>query len=436
MLDRSKQLVAQGFQLVVRESVALPHQVWRVDLEIEEEQELDLFTETILRLVAANVSDVHMIARLMGVSSDLGVERCISVALQKGQLRFDRGLIITKAGEQALASQMRVVSKVYKRVEVCFDPYEDIFRWDFGESTRARADPLRALPEVGALSALDVQVRHAEIGELIERFGLPFDRARQKGERERVRDLIRVTPQHHETRWREATLEVYHHPVDQLWDWRLLLEGGELTHVQEKLLQAQERGQLQVLPLEPAPAASRQTQKAAILDKLTVELTADKTVLATDDHRPALRDAIASAQKELLIVSPWLTTSAVNDELLGWLEQALKRRRELQVVVGYGIEPAPRHVRNGKEQDQRSAIERLARLGRKYQGRLVVREIGNTHQKLVIVDGRTAITTSFNWLSFNPQPGRGIRLETGARLTDLAAVTELRSQVAAVLELD
>ena len=62
-------------------------------------------------------------------------------------------------------------------------------------------------------------------------------------------------------------------------------------------------------------------------------------------------------------------------------------------------------------------------------------EIGNTHEKLVITDGRAAIVTSFNWLSFNPRPGRGMRRETGIRIDEREEVQRLRGALAAALGL-
>ena len=76
-----------------------------------------------------------------------------------------------------------------------------------------------------------------------------------------------------------------------------------------------------------------------------------------------------------------------------------------------------------------SATTRSARSG----SRTV--EIGNTHEKLVLTEGRTAIVTSFNWLSFKPTPGRGLRRETGLRVDEVSAVVALRASLADALGL-
>ena len=63
-------------------------------------------------------------------------------------------------------------------------------------------------------------------------------------------------------------------------------------------------------------------------------------------------------------------------------------------------------------------------------------EIGNTHEKVVICDRKYAIVTSFNWLSFNPKPGKAIRRETGMRITDSVAVQGLRQRLMEVMGID
>jgi hypothetical protein len=54
---------------------------------------------------------------------------------------------------------------------------------------------------------------------------------------------------------------------------------------------------------------------------------------------------------------------------------------------------------------------------------------------VVISDGRSAIVTSFNWLSFNPRPGKGVRRERGILVDEREEVTRLRVELAGVLGL-
>ncbi len=158
-------------------------------------------------------------------------------------------------------------------------------------------------------------------------------------------------------------------------------------------------------------------------------------VIQTEEHRGALREAIEDSRRESIIVSPRLTTVAVNDELVSWLEHALQRPRDLRVVIGYGIEQDDGNKNDPKARNQREALKRLNALGSRFRGLLRTVEVGNTHEKLVISDSRIAIITSFNWLSFNPRPGRGVRRETGIRVDERDEVRRLRDALADALEL-
>ena len=93
-----------------------------------------------------------------------------------------------------------------------------------------------------------------------------------------------------------------------------------------------------------------------------------------------------------------LRTEAVDGELLGWLDQALRTQRRLRVVISYGIEKDAGQT-DPKAKNQRDAKKKLNGLGNRHQGRLRTVELGNTHEKIVVCDDRYAILTSFNWLS-------------------------------------
>jgi phosphatidylserine/phosphatidylglycerophosphate/cardiolipin synthase-like enzyme len=155
-------------------------------------------------------------------------------------------------------------------------------------------------------------------------------------------------------------------------------------------------------------------------------------VLAAHEHRPALRDALREARRELIIISPWLATAAVDGELLGWIDQALRAQKSLRIRIGYGIEPVGKAKRPAR--DQEDALRRIHKIAERSRGRLVLVEIGNTHEKIVICDESYAIVTSFNFLSFKPRPGRGVRLETGMVIEDPAAVRELRRRVSSAMD--
>lgn len=432
-LDRARQLVADGFERVKVQAVALPHTVWKLSMELEFDRPLTLSEETVLRLVHAGVYAPGEIARLMGLDAGVIVPSTVVNLLQRQLLGQVERLEIMPLGRQALADQRTRQSKSYD-VELRHDPYTDHFLWSFDGAELKDARHVRAtlhvLPNARELKPLDVEVRHAEVQTLLNNFGLPFeDRDSPKGKTRAQRDIIRLTANHSYQAWREATLEVWYNGERGEWDWRLLYGGGENREISAVLRALQQDG-VEILPLETEPQVSLPTSAISAAVHEVVEAARPRSkVIQTEEHRDALREAIDDARKELIIVSPWLTTAAVNDELVSWLDHALQRHRDLRVVIGYGIEPDDRTKNDRKAHDQRGALKRLNELGNRHKGRLRTVEIGNTHEKLVISDSRAAIVTSFNWLSFNPRPGRGVRRETGVRVDDMKDVERLRAQL-------
>lgn len=150
------------------------------------------------------------------------------------------------------------------------------------------------------------------------------------------------------------------------------------------------------------------TQQVRILKKQLEELQnkqeSANRILNTYDHRPLLLKALKDAQKQVIIVSPWIKRSGVNNEVLLLIEKALQKK--VQVVIGYGI---------SDEQDSDPKI--LKQLGnmqkKKYGNYLTLVSLNNTHEKVLICDNDFLVITSFNWLSFRGDPKFGFRQETG-----------------------
>ena len=280
---------------------------------------------------------------------------------------------------------------------------------------------LKPLPTLPALEPSALGCRHEELERLIERDGLPFDAAETRSRR---REVVRLVAKHHFIAYRDVELEVWYREEREQWSWRLLRGGGEDRAASARLEQLELTG-ADVIPFDEVPRPPEQAEARAIGEAVSAVAAGGRSrVLATHEHRPALREALLEAQREVIIISPWLATNAVDAELLSWIEQALRRSRELRIRIGYGIEPAGKTRR--ADRDQQDALKRLRKISDRNCGRIELVEVGNTHQKIVICDQRFAIVTSFNFLSFKPRPGRGIRLETGMLIEEAAAVENLR----------
>lgn len=156
--------------------------------------------------------------------------------------------------------------------------------------------------------------------------------------------------------------------------------------------------------------------KTMQIEQLKKELELEKQkiksapkILNTYEHRPMLIKALREAEKQVVIVSPWIKNDATDSELRGEIRSAMARK--VKVVICYGIA-------NKIEADVKYTIDLLNKLKEdkaigKY---LSLVKLGNTHEKVLVCDDKFTVITSFNWLSFKGDPKRGFRQETGSLL--------------------
>lgn len=138
------------------------------------------------------------------------------------------------------------------------------------------------------------------------------------------------------------------------------------------------------------------------------------------EHRPLLEQALNDSQERLMIISPWIRASSVNQQFLQQFEKLLKRG--VQVFIGYGL--------GEKDNDKRypsdiKAEENIQKLARQYKNSFVLKRLGDTHAKILISDTKFAVTTSFNWLSFRGDRDRTFRDERGTLVSDPQKIDEL-----------
>lgn len=129
-IDRARQLVAEGFERVKIQAVAVPHTVWKVTVEVEFDRQLTLAEETILGLVGSGVSEPDEMSRLMGLDKGVIVPATIVNLLQRQLLGQTDRLELMPLGRQALKEQRLRQSKSYE-LELRHDPYTDSFLWGF-----------------------------------------------------------------------------------------------------------------------------------------------------------------------------------------------------------------------------------------------------------------------------------------------------------------
>ena len=439
--DRVSQLNLDGYECVATMRVGVAYFLWRVDLDVEYDRELRLVEETVLRLLVAGVSDPEKVAHLMGLNDGRIVPRCFVDLLTKGLVALREGnMVLTHLGREAVSKASTCEKHTYENVEVRYDPYRDLLVWEFEEREYRRdslgASGLRALPSPSGLKEHEVEARYRDVQALVEKEGLPFGRGNgnSKSAAKRVCEVLRVRPLRSQEVYLEGTLEAWYREQTGEWAWRLMRGDGEEPTISEKLHELEAGGAV-IIPLEEKReltlSEAGQTVHAAVE---VAQRHTPPTILQTLDHRQALHEAIKTAQKELVIISPWLRTDAVDQELTDWLRMALDKCKGLRITIGYGIEGDAKRQRDRTVRDQKEALTRLHFLSSHFHNRLRVVDIGNTHEKIVICDNRFAIITSFNWLSFNPRPGKGVRRETGTRITDTQEIAKLKDSMAPILK--
>ena len=204
-------------------------------------------------------------------------------------------------------------------------------------------------------------------------------------------------------------------PAEEVAELQVLLAHAESR------LQTEERANFD----EPAQIRTSTDDLRRQISDLSDRLAAiHLRQLQTWELADVLREARYGARKRLLIISPWITGEVVNADFI----QSLGRLTSagVSVHIGYGF-PG-----DDFKNDPR-VLRELSRLVDRSGGRLMVRKLGTTHEKVLIFDD-TMVTGSFNWLSFKGDANRAFRRESGTLIKNAEFVEEQYRLYAAVIE--
>ena len=131
--------------------------------------------------------------------------------------------------------------------------------------------------------------------------------------------------------------------------------------------------------------------------------------IRTEEHRPLLLEAVSTAESELTIVSAWVGSSGLDDELCTALAGAVDRGVTVRIAWGLGTRHGPDADRNRSRGE--GAIKDLRRRIRGNSPEKLVVKRTETHEKFVVCDERFCAIGSFNWLSYQGRRDRGYRRE-------------------------
>jgi hypothetical protein len=106
--------------------------------------------------------------------------------------------------------------------------------------------------------------------------------------------------------------------------------------------------------------------------------------------------AIKSTKERLIIISPWMTEEAVDEELISSFRDVVQRGGT--IFLGWGINKQENSEKNPPSAELLKTLEKIkTREG--LPGVFVV-WLGNKHNKEIIIDERIHLAGSFNWLSY------------------------------------
>ena len=135
--------------------------------------------------------------------------------------------------------------------------------------------------------------------------------------------------------------------------------------------------------------------------------------LKTYDCVHLLYKSLQEAKTRLVIISAFLSSDVVDRQFVERLEGALKRKVNVWIGYGMGKHGAAEHDREERG-DWKAAEREFKALSKKYP-ELLVKNLGNTHEKILLQDSAFVVTGSFNWLSFRPK-GKRVRFEDAAQV--------------------
>lgn len=197
-----------------------------------------------------------------------------------------------------------------------------------------------------------------------------------------------------------------------------------------------------------APAQVGPTTKERLVDlelrvaqlreeKAGLETQLEKGVVRveTAEHRVLLERAFKHAKEQIIIISPWLAR-----EVVVGLESAIREAitRGVWIRIGWGFSDETRDQVKEKASKE-MADYLLSTMGGEQRtrtpekGGLQIVRLGNSHEKVLVVDTNFCVVTSFNWLSFRADPKRKHRRETGVRIGVPAHVAAFREEFERVI---
>jgi phosphatidylserine/phosphatidylglycerophosphate/cardiolipin synthase-like enzyme len=422
-----------GLQLLAVEDAALPVTVVRANVLAQEKKKLPVTDEFVLRFVHLGVDEPSRIASFLGLEPNHVFEAAAGQLAENHLRRTSSGALqLTEQGLEVVRNLV-ATQPVIRELPVAFDR----LTWlPANYPERALVEKKRA-EEIG-LTLLPAS-RNAEIG-LADVTAAGMN-ALLEGDRLQILRVHRAVGRKH--RYLQVQLLVYGDTARNEIELAVCIDDELSPNHGSALdqMDAVRRLGLSVDSAEPRPLLEDDLEELRVIDPEVVDesteatpgdiepargarvATAQVRSVSVFEHADFLSEALESARRRLLIVSPWVRAAVVNQTFRTKLEERL--RAGVQVTIAHGIGDDDRG-------SDRWAIENLEKLAKRFENFNFVR-LRNTHAKILIFDDHW-ISTSFNWLSFRGDADRTYRMEEGTLVTVADRVQKQYDHYLAMIE--
>lgn len=412
-----------GHILLAAEPAAIPASTLTLDVLVEQTEELEAAQKYALRAMLNGLDSIEDLQLFLGLD-DRDILRAIAGLLDAEYIDYRpppegalRRLTLTDAGRDAARdAQLRrpapaTVPVVYDRLTRTVTPWNKraLTRTHVAKSNAARIllPPASAMPvslhdlNVDALTAA-LDIRREPI-HILGISGVTENPVYYYG-------AILLIYKNFDTN--ELRLGV---DVDGTWSEphaavlekigavdRLRITAAPADEVHESVTDSADRlGRDEVIALQTALDSNETGPDGNQLDRAQIRW------LGVYEHPTWLNDAVSSSQHRLLIISPRITGSVVDQR---WVDRVEKLAQTADVTIFWG------HGDNTNTDE--TAVDKLHKAARR-STRLAIVRVPNTVAKVLVSDGYY-IKTNFNWLSFRGTPLRRTFVTFGA-LPDPAA---------------
>lgn len=473
----------------------LPVYTIGLELEVHQKQPISQFARFFMRAIALGENTSSRIAYLLGLEErDLavaGAELLTLGYIEQGAPvdRRERKLTLTPAGDQALLGENLVLIPQKRRCTLQFNtltrtlmsPASGLWRSEAREKEgllilpqTGPAPTLGDLPPDGILSVLkgsrtydDIEAlyidkitkRYLEYAPDVEVFVL-LERETQQQRIAMFRDGIyypaesevleglaregKLPPPSDARRFAQRRMLIADvlapsllALINQLleMDWSLASLEAELLYMEESASDTRgerERAQADSRRrwLEEKRDEVRSTQEAL---RFSLESEGGVRLLEPADHRPMLEQALEEAQREVIIISPWMSTRAVDQSLCEGIARAVQRG--VHVRIGYA---RPQSLNSGDIQrhalnvDQaKEAITR--QIPAAHLNLLTITQTSGSYDNILVCDRAWAVFTFFNWLTDRGASGKSYMRDIGVLVRAPYQVEQVAQKAAALL---